>query len=187
MLAGNLYIATYEQVQLQPYLDRVLFLAPTSPRSLRNTARRHLGPWVARMMTRYLVNVSLPDEVIWAAKGVPPQRTDAGDDARFPPALAELDAPSARKPFAMWDRSGGATAGTVVTDWADLDDRMNFAVNILRSRQQDPSLFDSPFTTEVGALLDRVLEDGRITTPTVELIERSARCCPGGRPRRAGP
>jgi hypothetical protein len=177
VLAGNLYIATYEQVQLQPYLDEVLFLAPTAPMSLRNTARRHLGPRVARLMTRYLVNVSLPDEVIWASKGVPVRRGDPGPGL-FPASLAVLASPLAQSAFDMWDRADGSTAGTIVTDWADLADRMNFAVNILRSRQQDPSLFDSPFTPEVGALLDGVLEDGRITGPTVALIEQEARVLP---------
>jgi hypothetical protein len=128
-------------------------------------------------MTRYLVNVSLPDEVIWAAKGVPTRRGDPGPGL-FPPALAALASPLAQSAFAMWDRADGTTAGTVVTDWAALPDRMNFAVNILRSRQQDPSLFASPFTPEVGALLDGVLEDGRITAPTVELIEQEARVLP---------
>jgi hypothetical protein len=180
VLAGNLLIATYEQVQLQPYLERVLFLAPTEPASLRNTARRLLGPWVARLMTRHLVNVSLPDEVIWAARGVPVR---PGTDEIFPPALASLASPHAAKAFAMWDHADGTTAGTRVTDWAELDDRMNFAVNILRSRQQEPSMFASPFTPEVGALLDAVLVDGRITTPSVELIEREARVLP----RRAAP
>jgi hypothetical protein len=175
VFAGNLYIATYEQVQLQPYLDRVLFLAPAAPPSVRNTARRLFGPSVARFMTRHLVNVSLPDEVIWAARGVPPAR---GVDGMFPPSLAELASPLARKAFAMWDRADGTVEGTAVADWADLDDRMNFAVNILRSRQQDPSLFDSPFTTEVGALLDGVLAEGRLTATSVRTIEEEARVLP---------
>jgi hypothetical protein len=174
VLAGNLYIATYEQVQLQPYLDRVLFLAPVAPLSVRNLVRRLTGPCVARLMTRFLVNVSLPDEVVWAARGVPPRR---GESTVFPPALAELSSPLARGAFAMWDRPGS----TSVTNWADLADRMNFAVNILRSRQQDPTMFDSPFTPDVAAALDRVLERGRLTPAAVRTIEVEAR----GLPRRA--
>jgi hypothetical protein len=139
--------------------------------------RRLVGPAVARLMTRFLVNVSLPDEVVWAAHGVP-RRRGAPDAPLFPSGLADLTAPSARDAFAMWDLAEGTTTGTIVTNWADLGDRMNFAVNILRSRQQDPTLFDSPFTATVGELLDTVLAQGRLTPSLVRRIEEEARVLP---------
>jgi hypothetical protein len=174
VLAGNLFIASYEQVQLQPYLDLVLFLAPTEPPTVRNMAREHLGPVVAHLMTRFLVNVSFPDRVVWTAQGVPRRP----DGELFPPALRTLEHPLAVQAFREWDRAEGIPARTAVGDWSDLGERMNFAVNILRSLQQEPTLFDSPFPAELQHALDDVLARGRLTARRVAEIHQLARARP---------
>jgi hypothetical protein len=129
----------------------------------------------ASFRTRHLVTGSLPRAVIWRARGVPPLTADG---ALFPPALAELHQPLARTAFAVWDRADGDPTHTSVRNWASLDDRMNFAVNVLRSLQQDPSLFESPFTPALGEALDAVLQRGRLTLSVVRKIHMLARVAP---------
>jgi hypothetical protein len=46
-----------------------------------------------------------------------------------------------------YDRARGATdVGSASVDWRVLDDRMNFIVNLFRSRQQDAELLGQPFS-----------------------------------------
>ena len=46
----------------------------------------------------------------------------------------------------QWDKTGGTGSPTGARDWAVLADRMNFIVNLFRSRQNDATLFDPPFS-----------------------------------------
>ena len=49
---------------------------------------------------------------------------------------------------ASLDRTSGGGRGSAARDWRRWDERMNWAVTLLRSRQQDETLFWSPFSTE---------------------------------------
>ena len=48
-------------------------------------------------------------------------------------------------PLGTLDRTPDSTDGSAAGDWAALDDRMNFIVDLFRSRQRDRSLRRSPF------------------------------------------
>jgi hypothetical protein len=50
-----------------------------------------------------------------------------------------------------FDRSRAAGRGSGAWDWRRYDDRMNWAVTLVRSRQQDPSLFWAPYDEEDAA------------------------------------
>jgi hypothetical protein len=66
----------------------------------------------------------------------------------FPPALADLGGTAAAGAVAQWDKTGGTGVPSGAHDWAQLPERMNYIVNLFRSRQRDPSLFNPPFSEE---------------------------------------
>jgi hypothetical protein len=66
----------------------------------------------------------------------------------FPPALADLDGTDAAAVVAQWDRTDGTGAPSGAHDWSVLEERMNFIVNLFRSRQRDAALFNPPFSPE---------------------------------------
>jgi hypothetical protein len=46
-----------------------------------------------------------------------------------------------------WDRTPDTPAGSAARDWTKLSDRMNFIVDLFRSRQADPNLFTPPYSS----------------------------------------
>ena len=168
---ANLRIAAIEQVILDDAVSLVIDHVPRhftreaegrlvtfAERSLRvprriaqiNSSRRIAGAaavatdlW-ARVMTDQVMVVAFPAETIRLGRDIPRR------DWRRPfyaPDLAELS-PSAQRYFDMFDRSLGDGRGAGAGDWRRFDDRMNFVSNLLRSRQQDPTLLWQPFTDE---------------------------------------
>jgi hypothetical protein len=67
-------------------------------------------------------------------------------EGMFPPDLLDIAGTAAASAVSQWDRSRGRGAPSGARDWAVLEERMNFIVNLFRSRQQDPSLFNPPFS-----------------------------------------
>jgi hypothetical protein len=168
---GTLRIAAIEQIILDQAVTLVMDhvprhltsvaegrLATFAERSLRvprriaqiNSSRRIAGAaavatdlW-ARVMTDQVMVVAFPAETIRLGRDIPRR------DWRHPfyaPDLEELS-PSAQALFDQFDRSLGDGRGAGAGDWRRFDDRMNFVSNLLRSRQQDPTLFWQPFTDE---------------------------------------
>ena len=70
------------------------------------------------------------------------QRYGAG--AFFPSALANLQHPQTWAAWQLYDRSSGQGARTAVNNWLRYGERMNFIVNVFRSRQQLTALYDQP-------------------------------------------
>jgi hypothetical protein len=62
-----------------------------------------------------------------------------------------------------FDRSSPDMRGSRARDWGDLDDRMNFIVNLFRSRQKNLELFDQPFLFEQRLEIDA----GRVPVGTL--------------------
>jgi len=71
----------------------------------------------------------------------------------FPPELDPLTGTAAEAAVAQWDRTGGTGTPSGAHDWAVLEERMNFIVNLFRSRQRDASLFSPPFSDDQLAVL----------------------------------
>jgi hypothetical protein len=89
------------------------------------------------------------DERLELHRDVPPLQ-----NRLYPPTLADLKGSAAEAPFGQWDRTEGKGAPTGAHDWAEIKDRMNFIVNLFRSRQQHPALFTPPFSPAQLASLD---------------------------------
>jgi hypothetical protein len=73
----------------------------------------------------------------------------------FPSGLRTLSGTPAEPVFAQWDKTAGTGAPSGAHDWAILDERMNFIVNLFRSRQNDATLFAPPFSPQQLAVLDQ--------------------------------
>jgi hypothetical protein len=169
MLLGNCLIGLHEQTRLQPQIEAAMD-AP-----IDEILRKHLTPgpgggflsrivgaverplleltgiaqkiW-ERVATRLLMSLSLPhDQTLPLGKDIPrasakrPYLPAALRDIADPETLVEL--------LGQFDRADGdGDEGSASVNWCELDDRMNFIVNLFRSRQQDRELFDQPFSAE---------------------------------------
>ena len=73
----------------------------------------------------------------------------------FPELLLTVTDPAALvKLIGRFDRSNDAGGGTASHDWAVLGDRMNFILNLFRSRQCEADLFDQPFSDDQRAEIE---------------------------------
>ena len=116
----------------------------------------------ARFMTNQILVVILPCEKLRLGKDVPPRSAIA---PFFPPDLNDFNSlpmvPAARSStqdarfnenlcnlVASFDRSLGDGRGSAARDWRRYDDRLNWIVNMMRSRQQDQSLWWSPYSSK---------------------------------------
>jgi hypothetical protein len=97
-----------------------------------------------RFATRWIMQLSLPDEVLHLGNDIPrlPDRR-AFPEPLLTKALAGVDGDLfAWLSFAYRDTLRGSGA----TDWTSFPERMNTISNLFRSRQQQPALFRPPFT-----------------------------------------
>ena len=66
----------------------------------------------------------------------------------FPPHLRTIEDPKLKELLGRMDKTPDSLTGTAAKDWSQLDQRMNYIVDLFRSRQSDPHLFDQPFGKE---------------------------------------
>ena len=104
--------------------------------------------------TALLMTLRVPGATLHLSHDVPP----GPGGLRVPGALEALDDVPPDTVFRTWDRTGGSGVGSGAANWASLGDRMNYIVNLFRSRQQDPSLHDRPFSPEQLA----TMQNGRV-------------------------
>lgn len=126
MLLANYSAILHEHVRLQPYIRGAM------PGPLR------------RLVTAQLMEFELGE-----------YRHDVGEDveplrgADFPETLAHLNNAELVDFLSGkggWDRTPNDLAGSRARDWSDIRDRMNFIVDLFRSRHLDDGLFSAPFT-----------------------------------------
>lgn len=128
MFLANGQIGGHEQTRLQPEIQGAL------PYGTRGLA------------TDWMMKLGLPD----GRGGVKP--VALGDDVptfnnrRAPKELVKLDNPDAAGMVKRWDRSPDSLKGSGAEDWTNMRDRMNYILDLFRSRQDDPALFQDPFT-----------------------------------------
>lgn len=187
ILAGNVLAVAHEQQRLQDDIAASLdvgvgtagqVLAQLLPRWVPDVVARLIRGKVAReverllddvwdsITTQLLMTLHVPGATLRLNVDVPP----GPDGLLFPAALGTLaDAPP-DSVFRSWDRTGGTGVGGGAHDWAILPQRMNYIVNLFRSRQQDPSLADALFTPAQIA----TMQSGTVPPPPL---------LPPGRPR----
>jgi hypothetical protein len=101
--------------------------------------------------TRFMLALPLADDVVAVGEDISP--LDGG--AMFPEHLRVFDTTdhhfrSLLDNVLAWDRTPDSLSGTGASDWSDLGDRINFIVDLFRSRQQNPALFANPLAQPVS-------------------------------------
>jgi hypothetical protein len=162
-LQANVLAVAHEQRRLQPAISGALnaAISDTLKRVIEDDIVRHLPTAAARdaldeltddlcqvldeawdtALTESIMQLVTATETFDLRRDVPPL-----PGGMFPSELRELTGTAAEDAFAQWDKTAGTGKPTGARDWAVLEDRMNFIVNLFRSRQNDATLFDAPFT-----------------------------------------
>jgi hypothetical protein len=170
VLAANVLAVAHEQRRLQPDIAAAMNVGLLTaagiihqvtprwfPRWLERLVAKLVGKPLTRVATRLwqqtttelLMTLRVPGAVLRLHHDVPL----LPDGQRFPTVLAELlDAPdeiaSAVAVYRTWDRTGGSGDRSGAGDWAVLDERMSYIVNLFRGRQRDTSFDVHPFTAD---------------------------------------
>lgn len=126
MLMANLLAILHEHHRLDPYIDAAM------PRPVR------------RLVTRRLLSFSLGPEAMQVSHDI-----TSNGATPFPETLRTIELPELnrllRGPGGL-DRTPDSLFGSGAHDWSELGDRMNFIVDLFRTRQFDDTLFAPPFT-----------------------------------------
>jgi hypothetical protein len=167
VLQGNVRLGAYEQERADPMLKialepfpgrfvRVVRPVPHVPASLSLPDRR--APWSLQhsswflrpvseqfgvFMTRGVMTLDAPlfkEKIrpLRLGRGIP---APDGGAPGYPAALERLDDPSLSSLVGEYDRTGGAPQNCGAHNWTQLDDRMNYIVNLFRAGQQDTNLY----------------------------------------------
>jgi hypothetical protein len=173
ILYANCLVGLHEQTRLQPDIASALnapiddVLEKTLHDSIRDSSHEgifgklvdavatplaDLVPVVRalwqRIATRYMMRLSLPyGEELPLGRDIP--RSYAAR-TYLPVQLQNITRPDDLVALLVkYDRARGNTdVGSASVDWANLDDRMNFIVNLFRSSQQEDDLFGPPFAPD---------------------------------------
>ncbi len=170
VLRANVLAVAHEQQRLQPKIDDALSAAvsDTIKKMIEDDVVEHVPTGEARRLvdrvtdevcrvmdkawdtalTETIMQLATKTETFDLRQNVPPLST-----GMFPPELKTLTGTDAAGALKAWDRTGGTGAPSGAHDWADLHDRMNFIVNLFRSRQREVALFEPPFSDEQVAVL----------------------------------
>lgn len=121
---------------------------------LHANERKALDAAWSRFMTDQVLVMALPTETLRLGRDIPPLHRDR---PYFPPSLRDLDNTAGSdvallpdlkevaRHVKSLDRTVGNGRGSAARDWRRWDERMNWAVTLLRSRQQDQTLFWRPY------------------------------------------
>jgi len=130
VLYGNLAALLHEHRRLDPYIDRSLPLP------------------VRRLVTARMLDFAIGDELLDVSADVPPAEIPE------PPTLKTIETERLDRFLHGgpgehgWDRTPGTRAGSRAADWTNIEDRMNFVVDLFRTRHCDPDLFLPPYPEE---------------------------------------
>jgi hypothetical protein len=164
VLQANTLAVAHEQQRLQPAISGALNAAvsDTLKHLIEGDVVRHLPEAEARqvldgladeackvldatwdtVLTEVIMELVTATETFDLRRDVPPLA-----EGMFPPQLADIAGTAAASVVARWDRTDGMGTPSGARDWAVLEERMNFIVNLFRSRQQDAALFNPPFSS----------------------------------------
>jgi hypothetical protein len=172
VLEANILAVAHEQRRLQPAISGALnaAISDTLKKLIETEVVRHVPGEDARRtldevadglcsvldqawdtaLTESIMRLVTPGETFDLRQDVPPL-----PDGMFPLGLRALSETPAGACYTEWDKSGGTGNPSGAQDWAELGERMNFIVNLFRSRQQDANLFEPPFSPAQLAVLQQ--------------------------------
>lgn len=153
---ANALVGRHEQTRLQPAIAAALD-APLA--AMPDTGPFDVAGEFRTTLTRWLMTIDLPTGSYQLGADVP----RLPDGRMFPEPLEKLDDAELLALLREIDRTPDSTRGSAATDWTSLADRMNYIVDLFRSRQRDFTLRCAPFERDqVEALHAGVLPRGRL-------------------------
>ena len=148
MYAANLLIGQHEQIRLQEAIEGAL-TAPLHQGIIGWISRHLFRSFFERMeldwkkiATRMMMTMDTPTGVFRLGDDVPP----LPDGKQYPELLETLTLPELVPLIEQLDYTPDALKGSAAADWTSLNDRLNYILDLFRSRQQDASLFAEPFS-----------------------------------------
>lgn len=153
---ANALVGYHEQIRLQGPIEAALqaptaLLVETDGLPLRRLLADRIGQSLRGLLTRWLMILELPGAAVHLGDNVP----RLADGAMFPAELAAIDNLELQGLLRALDRTPDTLAGSAANDWSRLADRMNYIVDLFRSRQRDASLRQPPFSArQVAAIRD---------------------------------
>lgn len=124
--------------------------------NMRPGERRAIDTFWSRLMTDQVLVMALPTETLRLGRDIPPRDRGAPYLPAHLRSLSPRQAPAdeaVRKALAQiadhvrsFDRTAGDGRGSAARDWRRWDERMNWATTLLRSRQQDDTLYWRPYS-----------------------------------------
>jgi hypothetical protein len=96
-----------------------------------------------RFSTEHMMKLAVPGGALKLGNDLPPPAGMEKD--LFPPNLRTIENPELKALLSKLDKSQNSLQGTAAKDWSRLDQRMNYIIDLFRTRQSDPHLFDQPF------------------------------------------
>jgi hypothetical protein len=162
VLLANLLIGYHEQWRLQPEiegsLDAAWSVLPRPRTPWQRALQRRLAAAARRVLTQFM-QIRTPTSTLHLGRDVPPLT----GGVMFPHALDRVTLPELRGLLDGFDRTPDSIHGSAADDWGSLDDRMNYLVDLFRTRQRDPELWGPPFSrAQVRAMARGELPDGRL-------------------------
>jgi hypothetical protein len=173
VLRGTILIASYEQQRVQQVLRFPIDDFPTSffterlgldrvdeqgagrwrrrvERRTRQELSNHVSDLWGRLFTDQVLAIKVGDELLRLGRDLP---FPPGSERFYPGDLAEPCDRWLQMLLRRFDHSYGDGQGTQARIWSDYDDRMNYIVNFMWSRAQEPGLWQEPFEkTEIRDL-----------------------------------
>jgi len=174
ILLANGLAGLTEQIRLQPniqdaldapietslgeWLERTVAKLPEAVRAgarpvLRLVIFEIEAAW-RRLATELLMRLVTPNGDLDLGRDVPP----LPGQPLFPDDLKAIQGQDLVGLLEQYDKTGGTGIGSGADDWAQLPQRMNYILNLFRSRQQDGDLLHPPFTDAQWA----EMQEGRV-------------------------
>lgn len=148
---GNMLVGLHEQTRLQPFIEDALLTPLSMLGSDRagesagaKTERSRSIQLVMKWGTRMLMSLTLPNRELRLGQDV----IAPTGVVSFPQDLMSLDDHRVKELVLDFDTGLNTLSGSAADNWASLDDRMSFIVDLFRSHQQYKRLFEPPFLDE---------------------------------------
>ncbi|AKF80582.1 hypothetical protein MFUL124B02_14040 [Myxococcus fulvus 124B02] len=89
--------------------------------------------------TEHMMKIGLPNGSLSLGDDITP-----GRQGSFPEHLRTIESGDLNRLLGQYDKTPNTLRGSSANDWSKFDQRMNYIVDLFRSRQSDPSLFNAP-------------------------------------------